>query len=261
MSRDSAIQWTDATWNPWYGCAKVSAGCDHCYMFRWAAMAGRDPETVTRSKTKFREPLAWREPKMVFTCSLSDFFHADADPWRAEAWEIIKATPQHTYQILTKRPARIARHLPADWGDGYPNVWLGASAENQEWLDRRVPVLLSVPAVVHFVSAEPLLGPLNFSGYVSLNGQCFNRAGLTSALDWIIVGGESGAMDKVREFDPAWARQIIAQGQRCGAAVFVKQLGRKVTGLTLNDSHGGDMREWPEDLRVRDMPLTIAGPR
>jgi protein gp37 len=98
------------------------------------------------------------QPRFIFTCSWSDFFITEADKWRAEAWEIIRRTPEFTYLILTKRPDRIGRCLPADWNGGYPNVWLGTSAENQKYADQRIPELLRVPAVKHFLSAEPLLG-------------------------------------------------------------------------------------------------------
>lgn len=112
MGSESAIGWTDATWNPWMGCHRVSPGCAHCYMYSYMKRVGRDPETVVRSKTTFRDPLKWREPRTVFTCSLSDFFHEAADEWRPEAWEIIRQTPQHRYLVLTKRPERIRDHLP-----------------------------------------------------------------------------------------------------------------------------------------------------
>ena len=124
MAESTGIGWTDATWNPWYGCTKVSPGCAHCYMFREQIRYGRDPEVVTRSKTKFADPLKWTKGRMIFTCSWSDWFHPAADAWRPEAWEIIKRTPHHTYQILTKRPERIADNLPDDWqvyaSDGLP---------------------------------------------------------------------------------------------------------------------------------------------
>jgi protein gp37 len=111
------------------------------------------------ARSGFRDP----QPKFIFTCSWSDFFITEADAWRAEAWEIIRRTPEFTYLILTKRPDRIARCLPADWGDGYPNVWLGTSAENQKYADQRIPELLKVPAAKRFLSLEPLLGPINLT--------------------------------------------------------------------------------------------------
>ncbi len=133
MAEHSAIEWTDATWNPWRGCTKVSAGCANCYMFREQIHYGRDPSVVVRSQTTFADPLKWKSPRVVFTCSWSDWFHEAADPWRDEAWDIIRRTPQHTYLVLTKRTGRIARHLPwAAFGDPWPNVWLGTSIENQE---------------------------------------------------------------------------------------------------------------------------------
>ncbi len=210
MSETTGIEWTEATWNPWMGCTKVSAGCDNCYMFTEQRRYGNDPEVVRRSKTKFSDPLKWKEPKVIFTCSWSDWFHKDADPWRDEAWQIIKDTPQHTYQILTKRPARIRRHLPADWGEGYPNVWLGTSVENQGQT-HRVGVLARIPTRVRFLSCEPLLGPL-----------CLNRAGL-AAFDWVIVGGESGANARPMEIE--WARDIRDECDLFGIAFFLKQLG------------------------------------
>lgn len=205
---------------------------------RW----GQNPEVVVRSKTTFRDPLKWKEPRVIFTCSMSDFFHKDADPWRDEAWEIIRNTPQHTYQILTKRPGRIARHLPADWGEGYPNVWLGASVEADAYT-HRIAHLLSVPAAIHFISAEPLLGPLNLLDYVSLNGKVFNRAGYTDALDWVIVGGESGP--GYRNMETAWLSGVVDQCQRSDTKVWVKQdSGPK------NEMRG----RIPDDLWIQEMP-------
>lgn len=281
MTVNTAIQWTDHTWNPWMGCERVSPGCDHCYMFDGMKRFGRNPDVVQRTKTTFNAPLKWKEPARVFTCSWSDFFHVDADPWRDEAWEIIRQTPHLTYQILTKRPARIARHLPSDWGEGYPNVWLGTTVENQEWADRRIRVLIDVPARVRFLSVEPLIGPLTFrwAAWSPLNGQRVDRNeydGFRDLIHWVIVGGESGP--KARPFDVCWARDIINQCKTAGVACFVKQLGRvpfdslfawkavdreytpttkhavMLGRLALTDSHGGDMSEWPDDLRVRQFP-------
>ena len=128
-------------------------------MFREQRQYGNDPEIVRRSKTKFREPVSWSQGRLVFTCSWSDWFHPAADAWRAEAWEVIRDTPRHTYQILTKRPELIAERLPPDWGDGYPNVWLGVSVENAAYT-WRADVLRGIPAALRFISAEPLLGSL-----------------------------------------------------------------------------------------------------
>ncbi|KKK77966.1 hypothetical protein LCGC14_2848320 [marine sediment metagenome] len=108
MAEKTAISWTNATWNPWRGCTKVSPGCASCYMFRDQQRWGRDPNIVVRAADRtFDAPLRWKEPRLIFVCSWSDFFHPDADPFRHEAWEVMRAAPQHTYQILTKRPERM----------------------------------------------------------------------------------------------------------------------------------------------------------
>src|ERR1700752_1072559 len=161
MGDTTKIEWTSATWNPWRGCSKVSPGCAHCYMFTEQRRYGRDPSVVTRcSDSTFYAPTRakkWRElPEgaLVFTCSWSDWFHEDADPWRDEAWEVIHQRPDLTWQILTKRPERIAGRLPAWWGDADceapENVWLGVSIENRRFV-HRADVLREVPAAVRFI--------------------------------------------------------------------------------------------------------------
>lgn len=229
MGDNSAISWTDSTWNPFMGCRKVSAGCKFCYMYRDMAKYGRDPLTVVRSKTKFDEPLKWADPRKVFTCSWSDWFIEEADPWRDEAWDIIRRTPQHTYQILTKRPERILDHLPCDWGEGWPNVWLGVSVEDQAAADKRIPLLLAVPTRVRFLSCEPLLGALvlrtrdDFSdyGHGPRRLGMSNNAAQSAGIHWVIVGGESGPTR--REMDMAWARSIRDQCVSAGVPLWFKQ--------------------------------------
>lgn len=184
MARQTAVEWTDATWNPWMGCEKVSPGCAHCYMYREQRQYGHDPSVVRRSKTRFHEPLRWDQPRMVFTCSWSDWLHPGADEWRDEAWAIIRATPHLTYQILTKRLEHIPERLPADWGSGYENVWLGVSIENSRFT-WRADALREVSAAVRFVSAEPLIGSL-----FETRGR--RRAIDLSDIDWLIVGESPG---------------------------------------------------------------------
>lgn len=153
MGKQTAIAWTQKTWNPWQGCRKVSPGCKYCYMYRDKERYGQDPKTVIVSSPKtFFSPFGWKDPALVFTCSWSDWFISEADTWRPVAWDIIKSTPHLIYQILTKRPERILDALPADWGTGYPNVWLGVSVENQETAQTRLPLLERIPAVLRFVS-------------------------------------------------------------------------------------------------------------
>lgn len=279
MGVESSIQWTQATWNPWHGCRKVSAGCKYCYMYRDKDRYGQDPTKVLRSKGNFNQPLKMKEPALIFTCSWSDWFIEEADAWRDEAWAIIKATPQHTYQILTKRPERIRHCLPEDWGDGYPNVWLGTSVEDQEQANKRIPHLLMNDAAIHFVSAEPLLRPVDLT-QVEVNGLELFGMGLTeeekqagpkrftnalsedcwmgNKLDWVIVGGESGNHTGkwlYRTCDFHWIDGLITQCQANGVAVFVKQLGTQLAkDMHLHDRHGGEMEEWPTQLQIREMP-------
>ncbi len=189
------ISWTNYTHNFWYGCKKVSPGCRYCYAEREMKRFGKDFNTVTRAKG-FISPLMWKEPSMVFVNSWSDFFIEEADDWRDEAWDIICRTPQLTYQILTKRPENILSRLPDDWGDGYPNVWLGVSAENQENADKRIPLLIQIPSIVYFVSCEPLLGPIDLSkwiGYNPVHEEKQRGNGLSSSIDGGITNRQPGS--------------------------------------------------------------------
>jgi protein gp37 len=245
MGERSAIEWTDATWNPWRGCDKVSPGCAHCYMFTEQRRYGRDPSVVVRcSDATFYAPLLakkWRDLSLVFTCSWSDWFHEDADPWRDEAWSIIRQRPDLIFQVLTKRPERMAAHLPDDWGDGYPNVWLGVTIENRRFV-ARADLLRAVPAALRFVSAEPLLGPLypdlsvaywDGSRGIGVWGDGYEGDQLNLVdIDWLICGGESGA--KCRPFDLDWARDLRDACSVAGTAFFLKQLGGHP------DKRGGD---------------------
>jgi protein gp37 len=185
-------------------------------MFTAQEKYGRDPNVVVRTKT-WRDPIKWqREAEAagrfdrVFTCSWSDWFHEDADEWRAEAWAIVKRCRNLHFQILTKRHERIVDHLPADWP--YPNVWLGVSIENDRHV-HRADALRRIPAAVRFISAEPLLGPLP-----SLN---------LEGIDWLIIGGESGP--GFRPMDHAWARDLKARCDAAGVAVFFKQSAAHMT--------------------------------
>jgi protein gp37 len=246
MGEQTGIQWTDHTWNPWYGCVHVSEGCFNCYMFREQVRYGRNPAIVNRAQPPtFNSPLKWKTGR-VFTCSWSDFFISDADAWRDEAWEIIRRTPHLTYQILTKRPARIERRLPKDWGNGWPNVWLGVSVENQAMAENRIPVLIDAAAAVKFLSVEPLLEP------VSLRKWLAPEWASISPLDWIIVGGESGP--EARECKIWWISDVVAQAKAGDVPVFVKQLGtisdwRDEGKPRFKSWKGDNPEEWPDHLR------------
>jgi protein gp37 len=285
--RSTTIEWTDVTWNPVRGCTKVSPGCAHCYAETFAERfrgvkghpyeQGFDLRLVPEQLTK---PLTWKKPRRVFVNSMSDLFQDGVpEAFILNVLSIIEKTPQHTYQLLTKRPARMLdvmrRH--ADWfqyavGAGsfltrFRHLWLGVSVENQHFADERIPLLLQTPAAVRFISAEPLLGPITFGDIVMPDGDHLNTLfndGVHAGLDWVIVGGESGP--GARPFDLAWARSIIAECQAAGVACFVKQLGAnavasgigpvaKISGWT--NRKGGDPDEWPADLRVREFPESI----
>lgn len=274
MAKDSNIEWTEATWNPWHGCHKISAGCKNCYMFRDKAKYGQDPNVVLRSKTKFYDPLKWTEPTTIFTCSWSDFFIEEADEWRDEAFAIMALTPHHTYQVLTKRPDRMLAYLNApdiaarialkmgqiggqraikkqdihalvqqgitvsefdEKNFFLPNVWLGVSVEDQKTARERIPLLLKTPAAVRWISAEPLLGLIDFTlrwggqderdSYGNLYwGTMPTLTGLGgNTIDWIVAGGESGP--DARPMHPDWARSIRDQCQSSGVPFFFKQWG------------------------------------
>lgn len=204
MGEKTDIGWTEKTWNPWHGCHKISPGCKNCYMFREKRQYGQDPNVVVRSKTTFRAPLKWTEPADVFTCSWSDWLIEEADPWRDEAYDIIRATPHLTYQLLTKRidrglvvPARLPR---------LPNVAVGVSVESRPYLSR-IDMLRDVDAPLRFVSLEPLLEDLGD----------FDLAGI----GWGIVGGESGINRRPNEV--VWIERVVLVFEEQGVPLFVKQ--------------------------------------
>lgn len=244
MAVGSAIEWTDATWNPVTGCDRVSAGCDHCYALTLAGrlkamgqskyQADGDPRTsgpgfgVTLHPQALGIPRRWRTPRMVFVNSMSDLFHpAVPDEYIARVFAVMSDTPRHTFQVLTKRHGRQRSLLASEafwirvaaiagmagtWrieDRCLPNVWLGVSVESQQWADIRVPALLGTPAAVRWISAEPLLGPL---------------PGLDLAgIDWVVTGGESGPRHRPVEAD--WVRQIRDASLASGTPFFFKQWG------------------------------------
>lgn len=236
MGQATKIEWTDATWNPWHGCIKLTPGCAKCYMYRQKRAYGQDPREVVRSKTSFRDPLKWDDPRLVFACSWSDWFIAEADPWRDEAWDVIRRCPHHTFQILTKRPERIRPCLPRDWP--LANVWLGVSAEDPKHGLPRIDILRGIPAVTRFVSFEPLLEDL---GAINLHG-----------IHWVIVGGESGP--DYRSTRPEWVDGVFAQCQAAGIPFFFKQWGgtRHIDGAWGGRTYRN--RTWNDHPAVADRP-------
>jgi protein gp37 len=235
MGKISGVSWTDASWSPWYGCEKVSPGCGNCYAQRDMERYGKDFSTVQRAKTTFNDPLHWREPKKIFVTPWSDFFLEEADPWRNEAWDIIRHCKQHTFQLCTKRADQIMADLPEDWGRGWDNVWLGVTVETPKYLSR-VDQLLDVPAMTRFVSYEPALASLTDDPHSQI----------LWCMDWIISGGESGP--KARKADPEWFRQIRDFCKQEEVAFFHKQNGGT---QKINGSWGGDTID---DKQYKEFP-------
>jgi protein gp37 len=241
MAENSGIEWTHHTFNPWIGCTKISPACDHCYAAEWDKRyeggkhwGAKAPRRRT-SASNWRNPVKWdlRAEKegtryRVFCASLADVFDNKVpEEWRADLFKMIAVTPNLDWLLLTKRPQNIKKFLPDDWGvHGYPNVWLGMTAENQEEFDKRIGGLLDVPAAVHFLSCEPLLGDIQLGHFAY-------------GIDWIITGGESGS--HFRSANPDWFRSLRDQcAQHKIPFLFkqwegktqqeIKKLGRELDG-------------------------------
>lgn len=290
MSDKTGIEWTDSTWNPVTGCTEVSPGCDRCYAKtfaeRWRGTPGHYFERgfdVQLRPDKLDQPLRWRRPRRIFVNSMSDLFHKDVpDDFIAKTFAIMALAPQHTFQVLTKRHDRMrsllnknafltevcehghwfANHWKSPLDDRIfdhgpyplPNVWLGVSTENQQWADIRIPALLDTPAAVRFISAEPLLGPIDLDIprcdwhdrdelWKDHNGfewcqRCTDDGGRgelsyghwldacpenDSGINWVIVGGESGP--GARPMHPDWARSLRDQCTAAGVPFLFKQHG------------------------------------
>ncbi len=287
MGTKTGISWTDATWNPVTGCTRISEGCRHCYAERLAATRLKDTlrykglavidggQPHWTSKIKLHpELLDWpqrkKKPLRIFVNSMSDLFHpgVPAD-FIAEVFRAMAACPQHTFQILTKRHDRMRKLLSIIQPEPLPNVWLGVSVEDQKNAEIRIPSLLETPAAVRFISAEPLLEPLDLTNLCVYGGQrlhALSKIYTSPSLDWIIVGGESGP--HARPFKLEWARNLRDQCRGSGVPFFAKQLGSNpldcdVPGAADPKEHmryhtdhrsGADPAEWPDDLRVQEFP-------
>jgi len=239
----SAIEWTDATWNPVTGCSKVSPGCKNCYAERLAArlLAMGNPRyrngfDVTLHQDQLTLPLRWKQPRRIFVNSMSDLFHEDVpDSFIHHVFKVMAQAHWHIFQVLTKRAERLAKLAPQlRWSK---NIWQGVSVENSDYT-WRIDHLRKVPAEVRFISVEPLLGPISD---LPLQG-----------ISWVIVGGESGP--GFRPVQPAWVREIRSQCTRSGVPFFFKQWGG------LNSKSGGrtlDRRIWSEMPILRDQPSLV----
>lgn len=251
MGLNSSIEWTTHTFNPWWGCTAVSAGCKFCYAESLSKRYGHDVWGVDKPRrllgdTYWQAPLAWNadaagveERPRVFCASMADVFDpgAPADE-RVRLWNLIQQTPNLDWLVLTKRPELMTQYLPENWGQGYTNVWLGTSVEDQRVIGR-VADLTKVPAHLHFLSLEPLIGPLT-----NLN---------LAEIDWAIVGGESGSRPRPMDLD--WARSIQRQCLASDTAFFFKQMGTALAReMRCSDRKGGKIEEIPREFRVRQIP-------
>jgi protein gp37 len=278
MSQKTGIEWTDATWNPIAGCSLVSPGCTNCYAMKKAhELVTRFDQAKYRGLTKLVNgkpvwtgkmwigglehmlPLKWRAPKRIFVNSMSDLFHEGVPDEAIDAiFAVMALCPQHTFQVLTKRPEHmrdycktlgrhheidrvslVAKQMSAVKGFTYdltpggwalPNVWLGVSVEDQRRADERIPILLDTPAAVRWISAEPLLGPVDLEK--PMPGPDMDQGGgakicrpwyIQSGLDWVVVGGESGP--GAQPMHPDWARRLRDQCAAAGVAFLFKQWG------------------------------------
>lgn len=315
MSDGTKIQWTDASWTPirarrrdglpnkgggGWACQRVSAGCQNCYAATINKRLGTgfdyDAKGIAASdiyldEKALTQPLHWRRPRRIFVCSMTDLFGEWVpDEMIDRVFAVMALAPQHTFQVLTKRPARMRRYLSNDdrmyvlrsmieeLTEGYtkcrwplPNVWLGVSVEDQQRADERIPELLATPAEVRFISCEPLLGPVNlravkpdaFSIIDALDGSWEQSLPEWEGnveyvpdgphIDWIIGGGESGP--GARPCDVGWARSVVRQCQAAGVAVFYKQGG--AANRCPHDRKGGHFECFPDDLKVREFPNAI----
>jgi protein gp37 len=244
MAETTKIEWTDGTWNPIQGCTKVDRDCKFCYMYREKTRYGQDPTKVIRSApATFRAPLNARKfppGSKVFSASWSDWFHPDAAPHLADAWAVVAQRPDLAFQILTKRPERIRAELPATWGaSGWSNVWLGTSVGNPE-AAHRAEALAEIPAVVRFLSLEPVTAP----GVAT----AIRRVVESGAMDWLIIGGESGP--EARPMAASWAQELVELGEANGVPVLFKQWGEWAPLVEL----GGDPRRGDRWLAPRETP-------
>lgn len=276
---NTKIEWATHTWNPWEGCTKVSAGCANCYAENRNARFGggtapnwgKGAPRRRTSEANWREPLKWnREAEKsgtrprVFCASLADVFDAEVpDEWRADLFRLIRDTPHLDWLLLTKRPENVVPMLHSavrenswscDWAAGHApvNVWLGASVENQEAADKRIPELMKIPAKVRFLSCEPLLGPVDLMWWIGYDdSDPFREIGI----HWVIAGGESGP--HARPMHPDWARSLRNQCSAAGVAFHFKQWGEHVSAWQVPSDEMGIVGACEASVLSKDGVQTI----
>lgn len=256
MGDKTRIAWCDSTWNPVTGCSPVSAGCLNCYaepMARRLRAMGlpryRDGFAVRCHEDALDQPLRWRRPRKIFVCSMSDLFHEEVPfAFIDRVMESVAFASQHTFLVLTKRPARMAEYFGGLTRGGrdyktigpYPNLWLGVTSENQEMAQRRIPILLQVPAAIRFVSIEPMLSPISLGGWIGIDG--------FPCLDWVIAGGEKcREKARARRLDGEWIESVYEQCRSAVVPFFFKQWGTNPENILVNHRLIEDIREFPPE--------------
>ena len=264
MGKNSHIEWTHHTFNPWWGCKKVSPACDHCYAELWAkrmghSLWGKDSPRRFFSDAHWREPLKWNEDARhsgerhrVFCASMADVFEyrGDLNLERTRLWDLIENTPYLDWLLLTKRPQNVRRLAP--WRTNWPpNVWLGTSVENQAQAEKRLPFLLKNSASIRFLSCEPLLGPLDLREW-------FRRKEFYP-IDWIIAGGESGAAS--RPMHPDWISTLLHQCKEFDVPFHFKQWGQWVPTQLVDGSVRAKLIELNNErpVKMARMSKKVAG--
>lgn len=255
MGKKTGISWTNHTFNPWWGCVKVSPACDSCYAETWAHRTGhevwgKDAPRRFFGDRHWQEPIFWNEQaakdgvrRKVFCASMADVFEKrdDLDESRERLWNLIEETPHLDWLLLTKRPQEIGHMIPDVWlGRPRANAWFGVTAENEIEARRRLEWLRLIPNVMPWVSYEPALGPVNWKPYLHF-------------VKWIIFGGESGASP--RKSEAQWAIDTMVQCREAGVAFFNKQAGNLLAReWGCDNKEGKDPNEWPEQFRVQEFP-------
>ncbi len=272
MGQETGIAWTNHTANFWWGCQRVSPGCEKCYAEVLATTRRKlkvwgPPSTTERLRMKgiWHDVPKWNAAaardgvrRRMFVSSMADVFedHPQVAPWRAEALALIEKCTALDVQLLTKRPENIMSMVPAHWRTAWPShVWVGTTVEDQRRAEQRIPHLLRVPARVRFLSCEPMLEAVDLSPFLVDDLHRMGRAPRME-VDWVIVGGESG--HNARPFDLAWARAIAVQCADAGVACVVQQMGDAPLDygarVRFTAHHGADPSEWPPELRVQEFP-------
>jgi protein gp37 len=229
-----------AQWNPWHGCHKISAGCANCYVYRLDTKHEKDASIITKN-TSYNLPLKKTRKGIyklesgdtIYTCFSSDFFLEEADNWRAEAWQMIKLRSDLNFFIITKRIDRFDINLPKDWGDGYNNVSIGVTCENQDRANFRLPILLQLPVKHKSIMCEPLLEPIDITQW------------LTNDIELVLVGGESGNEARICNYE--WILDIRNQCVEKGVPFHFKQTGAKF----LKDGHLYNIKRHFQHLQAR----------